>query len=241
MNRAVLVTRHPTDCADLQLLLQPRGITVRAYPVLRLEEVDDTKAWCEIRDRLADPAWMPWLAFASPRAPQRVVRLAEGHGADRLLECPVAVVGEGTAAAATQAGFDIALQGPGSGSGLGSALVETLQPHTPVVLACGRDRRPELPTALETAGHPIHPVVVYDMLPTPARELPPLGPGLEAVVVTSPRAARLYLDAVGGHPLPLQHWAFGPTTRDAAAGLGIQCNIPPQPTITSLAEELCQT
>jgi uroporphyrinogen-III synthase len=150
-------------------------------------------------------------------------------------------VGESTAAAATDAGLDVAVVGPGSGAGLGSELVGALPNGTSVVLAGGRDRRPELPDALTAAGHTVIPIVVYAMDATPPRELPPLGPHLEAVVLTSPRAARLYLEAVGGHPLPLQHWALGPTTRDAAAGLGIECRVPAHPTITSLAEELCRS
>jgi uroporphyrinogen-III synthase len=59
--------------------------------------------------------------------------------------------------------------------------------------------------------------------------------------MTSPRAARLYLEAVGGRPLPLPHWALGSTTRDAALALGIaDCRAPVSPTIASLAEELCR-
>jgi uroporphyrinogen-III synthase len=84
------------------------------------------------------------------------------------------------------------------------------------------------------------PVVVYRMDPTPPRELPPLGPSLDAVVLTSPRAATFYLEGVGGHPLPCPHWALGPTTRQAAAALGIDCRIPLEPTMKSLAEELCR-
>jgi uroporphyrinogen-III synthase len=61
------------------------------------------------------------------------------------------------------------------------------------------------------------------------------------VVLTSPRAARLYLEAAGGQPLPLPHWALGETTRDAAAALGIDCRVPASPTMESLAEELCRT
>jgi uroporphyrinogen-III synthase len=85
------------------------------------------------------------------------------------------------------------------------------------------------------------PIVVYRMDPTPPRELPPLGPSLEAVILTSPRAAELYLAGVGGLPLPCQHWALGPTTRNAAAAIGIDCLIPPESSIESLAEELCKT
>ena len=71
-----------------------------------------------------------------------------------------------------------------------------------MVFACGRDRRPELPTILGEAGHSVLSVVVYRMVATPPRELPPLGSSLEAVVLTSPRAASLYLEGVGGMPLP---------------------------------------
>jgi uroporphyrinogen-III synthase len=158
-----------------------------------------------------------------------------------VLQWPVAAVGDATAEAATEASLSVQLVGPGTGAGLAKELTGVLEPGAPVVLACGKDRREELPTSLEAAGHTVHPVVVYAMNPTPPRELPPLGPNLEAVVVTSPRAARLYLDAVGGLPLPLQHWALGPTTQEAAQSMGIQCKIPENPTITSLAEELCRT
>jgi len=78
------------------------------------------------------------------------------------------------------------------------------------------------------------------MVPTPPRELPPLGPSLDAVILTSPRAAGLYLDGVGGLPLPCRHWALGPTTQAAAVALGIECLSPDKPTMQSLAEELCK-
>ncbi len=84
------------------------------------------------------------------------------------------------------------------------------------------------------------PLVVYRMRATPPAELPPVEPNLDAVVVTSPRAAKLYLEAVGGRPLPCPHWALGPTTGDAARSLGIECLVPSEPSLESLAEELCR-
>jgi uroporphyrinogen-III synthase len=240
VTRAVLVTRHPADCADLESLLRPAGLTVRPYPVLRLEDADDPAGWRAIRRLLSDPSTRPWLVITSPRAPERLVRQARTLSADALLDWPVAAVGGATAAAAARVGLRPALVGHGSGLGLARELIARLGPHDPVVLACGADRRLELPEALAAAGHPVYPVVVYAMKPTPTRELPPLGPGLAAVVLTSPRAARLYLEAVGGRPLPLPHWALGATTRDAAAALGIDCRAPASPTIESLAEELCR-
>ena len=240
MTRAILVTRHPTDCRQLEELLRPAGITVRPYPVLRLEESDDPRGWAALRRLLADGGAPGWIVMASPRAPERLTRQARGRDEEAILTWPIAVVGDATARAAEAAGLTVALVGPGDGLGLAEVLIPRLDPGAPVVLACGADRRDELPAALAAAGHAVHPVALYAMRPTPVRELPPLGPGLEAVVLTSPRAARLYLEAVGGRPLPLPHWALGPTTRDAAAPLGIECRIPRVPTIESLAEELCR-
>jgi uroporphyrinogen-III synthase len=236
MSRYVLITRHPSDCTELQSLLDPCGITLRPYPVLRLEDVDDTQGW-PAAAAIEPPAW---LVLASPRAPQRFVDRCHQHDATHLISLPSAAVGTSTADAAEEAGLGVELIGPGTGRGLADALIDRLQAPTQVIFACGRDRRPELPNALEAAGHTVVPVEVYRMDPTPPRELPPLGPSLDAVVLTSPRSASLYLDGVGGMPLPCRHWALGPTTQQAAAAIGIDCLIPPEPSIKSLAEELCK-
>jgi uroporphyrinogen-III synthase len=180
------------------------------------------------------------LVLASPRAPQRFVDRCHQYDATGLLSLPAAAVGTSTARAAEDAGLRVELIGPGTGQGLAAALIDRLDAPTHVIFACGRDRRPELPGALDAAGHTVLPVEVYRMDPTPPRELPPLGPSLEAVVLTSPRSATLYLEGVGGIPLPCQHWAFGPTTQQAAGALGIECRIPPESNMKSLAEELCK-
>lgn len=236
MNRFVLITRHPADCTELQVMLSPSGITLRPYPVLRLEDVEDDAGW---GDAVGDDR-PQWLVMASPRAPERFAHQCRKRGADHLLELPIAVIGDGTAAATTDAGLDPSLIGPGTGIGLAEILNRQLTEPSTVIYACGHHRRPELPNALEAAGHTVVHVVVYRMCATPPRELPPLGPSLDAVVVTSPRAARLYLEGVGGLPLPCPHLALGPTTRDAAQSMGIECSIPSKPNLESLAEELCR-
>lgn len=237
MSRFVLITRHPADCAELQDHLSPCGITLRPYPVLRLEDVDDDAGWAAILGGDEPP---DWIVMASPRAPSRFVEQCLERGGHRLLTIPVAVIGQGTAEAAETAKLEPAVIGPGTGIGLAADLDGRLDRPARIVYACGQHRRPELPDALAAAGHAVLPVVVYRMVATPPRELPPLGPSLEAVVVTSPRAARLYLQGVGGRPLPCEHWALGPTTRDAAESMGIECRTPVEPSIESLAEALCR-
>jgi uroporphyrinogen-III synthase len=203
--------------------------------------VHDQDVWNDLMERFPEPASDTWLVLASPRAPERFVAACRLQRAEQLLELPAAAVGTGTADAARNAGLRIELVGPGSGSGLATQIVRELSEPTTFIFACGHDRRPELQRILTGAGHEVLPIVVYRMDPTPPRELPPLGPSLDAVVLTSPRAAQLYLDGVGGLPLPCQHWAIGPTTRDAAAAIGIDCLIPRESTIESLAEELCKS
>jgi uroporphyrinogen-III synthase len=237
----VLITRHPSECGELQSLLDPCGLKLRPFPVLRLADVHDDEAWSAVKERLPNLEQGAWLVMASPRAPERFVAECNRLGTQTMLNLPVAVVGTGTAASAHRVGLRVELVGPGTGAGLAEILIDAVSEPTTFVFACGRDRRPELPFALTEAGHEVIPVVVYRMDPTPPRELPPLGPSLEGVVLTSPRAARLYLEGVGGLPLPCRHWALGPTTREAAAAIGIDCSIPNEPTIESLAEELCRT
>lgn len=238
MSRFVLITRHPADCAELQKLVEPAGLTIRPYPVFRLEEVDDEAGWSAVLDH--DAGTTSWILMASPRAPERFIARCRERGAEHLLDLPLAVIGEGTAEACLDVGLPLEITGPGTGAGLAEMLTSRWTEPTTVLFACGYHRRPDLPDALTEGGHTVLPVVLYRMQPTPPRELPPLPSSLDAVVVTSPRAARLYLDGVGGRPLPCPHWALGPTTRDAARGMGIECSIPSEPSISSLAEALCR-
>lgn len=242
MTRTVLVTRHADDCRELEALLSPCGIAVLPYPVLRLAEVDDADGLTAAVAAVSAPSGeLAWLLLASPRAAPRIAHRARARDARRLLDLPTAAVGEATARAASGAGLRVELVGPGTGLGLADALLERLAPRAPVVFACGRHRRDELPERLEAAGHPVLPVVLYAMERTPAAELPAPPAAVDAVILTSPRSARFYLDGMAGEPLGCTHWALGPTTRDAAAALGITCRIPPRPNLESLAEELCTT
>ena len=241
MTRYALVTRHQDECADLQRLLEQHGCGLRPYPVMRISDVSDVEGWRTAHSLLEDWGERLWLTIASPRVPARLAQLARERGLDRLLALPIAVVGDATAAAAARAGLRIDLIGPGTGIGLARDLMSVLEPQNPLLLAGGRERRPEFAEALESAGHRVYPLVVYQMDPTPASELPPPGSDLAAVILTSPRAATLYVGALGGRPLPVPHWALGATTQQAATHLGIECRTSSRPTFESLVEELCRS
>lgn len=240
MSGFILITRHPSECRELQTLLDPCDLKLRPFPVLRVADVHDDDGWDEVVEKLPDLVSGGWLLLASPRAPKRFVGACRARRYEQLLDLPVAAVGPSTATAARISGLRVEVQGPGTAIGLARQLKDQIERPTTILFACGRDRRPELPQVLTEAGHDVVPVVVYRMDPTPPRELPPLGPSLDGVILTSPRAAELYLAGVGGLPLPCRHWALGPTTRDAAAALGIDCRVPPEPNFESLAEEICR-
>jgi uroporphyrinogen-III synthase len=222
-------------------MLDPCGLKLRPFPVLRLNEVDDEVTWNQVTERFAELTAAARLVIASPRAPERFAAACRRHGVEELLELPASAIGTATAEAARMAGLRVERIGSGNGAGLARQLVREIDEPTTFLFACGRDRRPELPQGLSEAGHEVVPIVVYRMDPTPVRELPPLPPSLDAVVLTSPRAAQLYLAGVGGLPLPCRHVALGTTTQAAAAAIGIECLIPPEPNLESLAEELCKS
>lgn len=236
----VLVTRTPHDCRELDALLEGSGVRTRPFPVLRVEEHTDRSGWRRVSRHLPELLHEgAWLLLTSPRAPRFFVEQVTERKTAPLLTLETASVGPTTTCAAERAGLSVTLEGGGDAASLADALVERWQHPTTAILAGGVHLRAELPRGLEQAGHTVLKLKVYAMRATPPRELPPIGPS-HAVVVTSPRAAQYYIEAVGGLPLPVPHWALGPTTRDAAAALGITCAIPEEPTMESLSESLKQ-
>ena len=111
MSGFVLITRHPSECRGLQSLLDPCGLKLRPYPVLRLSDVHDEKGWKTVMERVPDFERGAWLVMASPRAPERFVAECDRRGGNTLLELPVAAVGNSTAASARSANLRVELVG----------------------------------------------------------------------------------------------------------------------------------
>ncbi len=240
MNPWVLATRTAGELVELAGALAPKGYDVVAYPVLRQTDVDDDHAWTALAtlvDRLS------WLAVTSPRAADALRRVAARKAFwERLVRLPVAAVGGATARACVEAGLTVALRGDGGGAALARELLARLEPGAAVVHVCGENRRPELAETLAEAGITVAPLPVYAMAVARGDELPTLpSTPPAAVLATSPRAARAYLQSVGGRPLAAPHFAIGPTTAAELESLGIPARVLSRPDPTLIAEELCQT
>jgi len=242
MSRHVLITRVPEDCRRLQELVTDCDIVIEPYPVLRFEPVEDGASWrraTEALEAARERDREAWLLLASPRAVTPLVEQAPRHHGEAILALPTATVGRTTARTASAADLRVEIEGPGTGAALAGDLTGRLHRPTLFVFACGADRRRELADTLRAAGHTVAELEVYRMRRLPPTPLPIPAAEITAVVLTSPRSARYYVENLGGRPLDCLHIALGPTTRDAARALGIECRIPARPEMEALAEELC--
>jgi uroporphyrinogen-III synthase len=242
MTRRVLITRGAEDCRHLQDLVAACDVHIEPCPVLRFEGMELAGEWSRVIGKLAaarDRGRESWLLLASPRAPRPLCEQAPRHGGQSVLGVPVATVGRTTARAAEEAGLKVDLIGGGTGAVLADELCERLRQPVFFIFACAEEHRPELPETLRSAGHEVVLLPVYRMRRLSSGELPRIPDAVDAVVLTSPRSTRYYVENLGGRPLDCLHIALGPTTAEAAQEFGIQCRIPARPEMEALAEELC--
>jgi len=242
MSRRVLITRNAEDCRLLEELVSDCGILIEPYPVLRFEALESEESWRRVLAAVAsarEDGRVSWLILASPRAPRPLCLQAPRYGGKAILGLPTAAVGKTSAEAARKLGIRVAIEGPGTGTGLAAEINFLLHDPAFFVFACGKEHRPELPEELERGGHRVIKLPVYRMHRLPAEAIPCPAEEIDAVVLTSPRSTRYYVENLGGSPLGCLHIALGPTTQDAARALGIECRIPVRPEMEALAEELC--
>ncbi len=242
MTRRVLITRVAKDCHLLQKLVAECDVRIEPYPVLRFEGMEAAGEWSRVVGKLAaarDRGQESWLLLASPRAPRPLCEQALRHHGQSVLGLPVATVGRTTARVAEEAGLRVDLIGGGTGAALADELSERFREPVVFVFACAEEHRPELPETLRSAGHEVVLLPVYRMRRLSSGELSQVPDAVDAVVLTSPRSTRYYVENLGGRPLDCLHIALGPTTAEAAREYGIQCRIPARPEMEALAEELC--
>ena len=145
----LLVTRPEPDATATAAALRAQGHEVIVDPMLRIVPVE-----ASIPDA-------PYQAVISTSA-NGVRALAARPGAAALRRLPFLAVGEATAAAARETGFDRVLVGKGNAQALGGLAAETLHPaQGPILYAAARDRAGRLDGALEAGGFAVTTLVLY--------------------------------------------------------------------------------
>ena len=158
----VLVLRPQPGASATVERAQQRGLDAVAIPLFEIEPV----SW-----EIPDAAAFDGLLLTSANA----VRIA-GEQLESLRGLPAYAVGEATAEAAREAGFDIAATGD---SGV-DRLLDSIDPNLKLLHLSGQERRDP-----ENARQTITPLIVYRAVPIEA-ELPDSGVAL----IHSPRAGR---------------------------------------------------
>ena len=163
--RGLVVLRPEPGASETMRLAQERGLDARCLPLFEIEAL----AW-----EAPEPGAFDGLLLTSANA----VRHA-GEGLSGLRGLPVYAVGEATAAAAREAGFDIKATGD---SGV-ARLLGSLEPELKLLHLCGEDRTPA-----NDARQDISAVAVYRATPVENADLADATD--KVVAVHSARAAR---------------------------------------------------
>jgi uroporphyrinogen-III synthase len=169
--RRVIVLRPEPGATSTGRRARELGLEAVAVPLFEVEAV----AW-----QAPDPSRFDSLLLTSANA----VRLG-GEELTKLRDLPVHAVGEATAEAAREAGFEVASSGT---SGV-DALLKSITPGTNVLHLCGEDR-----IASADSSDGITRIVVYR-----AREIatPDLGQAQDSIaLVHSPRAGRRFRELI---------------------------------------------
>jgi uroporphyrinogen-III synthase len=189
---AILVTRPQPDSAATALALRARGFEVLAAPVLRFEAVlfqDDS-----------DTRYGAVIVTSA-----NALRAAEGQpGLTRLKKLPLFAVGERTAEAARDAGFQNVVSADGDASALRDLMALSLHTTTlnktgTVLYLAGADLARDLAAELGERGFNVVTQTTYRM--APIRSLPLevcdafAANQVEAVLHYSRRSARAFLEA----------------------------------------------
>lgn len=177
----LLITRPEEDAAGLAEKLAARGHRAWAFPLLAIVPRGDVA----IPDR-------PWQAIAVTSA--NGIRAATGR--DTLKAIRTLTVGPQSLAAAREAGFTAAEAHGGDVAGLAAFIAANLKPADgPILYLSGAETSGDLEGRLGARGFACHRAIVYDAVAAgDAARLDQLLPGIDAVLLYSPRSARIWRD-----------------------------------------------
>lgn len=248
--RSVLVTRARARAADLMSALRSRGATPVLAPAIRIVAAPRGPLHAAI-ERLAAGAY-DWVVLTSSAGVEALAASLDEKGLGfRAVDCSVAAVGEGTAAALRARGVDPALVP----ERYTTAALGHVMPEGPGRMLLARaDIAPSgLEAVLEAKGWTCDRVEAYRTrlsrtIPERARRLLADG-ALDALTFTSASTVRGFLgvagsilEARGAGVRPAKVVCIGPVTASAAreAGLPVDAEAHPH-TIEGLVEALERT
>ncbi|MEZ5910058.1 MAG: uroporphyrinogen-III synthase [Hyphomicrobiaceae bacterium] len=191
----ILLTRPRASARELATQLEALGHRVMIDPLMRVEFLALAAPTLDGIGGLVATSANALRALATPDA--RVTGLFA-----RALRLPVYVVGPATARAARELGFGEISVGPGtSGELLDMMLRDGVpQTHRPLLHVAGENRAHEIATALTQAGIETRLVVAYRAEPAEALSADTVqairSKSLDAVVLMSPRSARIYASLI---------------------------------------------
>lgn len=182
----VLVTRPREDAEDTATKLRARGHAALVAPLIEIRFVDGPEI--PLEDIQAILATSSNGVHAMARRTQR-------------RDVPLFAVGTQTARAARAAGFAIVKSADSDARALAAATAEWANPSAGALLhAAGAETKGELAQSLRGAGFEVRTSVVYDAVAVNGLPLEALtaltSRELDAVLLFSPRSARIFSDCV---------------------------------------------
>jgi uroporphyrinogen-III synthase len=185
----ILITRPRARAEALARRLEAAGDRILIEPLLTIEPVAGV---------------VPDLSGV------QAIVLTSAHGAAAVTESArrlrLFAVGAATAAAARQAGCEAVMSADGAGADLANLISRHCRPEDGALLhLSGAEIRPEPAAALSAAGFTLRREVVYRAVPAPALSPPTLAAlrrrAIDAVLLLSPRTARIAVDLIRHHGL----------------------------------------
>jgi uroporphyrinogen-III synthase len=185
----IAITRPAEDAVGLRARLEALGHQTILAPLLTIIPLSGVT----IPDA-------PWQAIAITSA--NAVRAAPAAMRERLHTLPMLTVGPQSAQAARQAGFTDIQEAGGDAAGLAQHIAASRDPgRGPILYLSGREQAADFAGVLGKCGFAVTRAVLYDAMP--AKILPPDIRESEAVVLYSPRTARIWVELGGRAALDL--------------------------------------
>jgi hydroxymethylbilane synthase len=226
----VVVTRPRHQAGQLLEILEQRGATALALPLIRVEALENPAA-LDFALRDAAARRFDWVVFTSANAVYAVAtRLGVmALNPSALSGARIATVGPSTAHAATRAGFTVTLTGSGStAADLAREIATQARPGERVLYPRSHLGRDDLVTVLEGAGLEVLPVDAYRTVIEECvdpRLLDQVKRGeIDAITFSSPSSVHTLTTLVGDEPCMLGSVpaiCSGPITAAAARDAGL--------------------